>query len=517
MANACALDDLLLRAATGGPSAGEPIGSELTEHLAVCSACRLVFAELLESGGSTARTPTPRVPSFRTGDLVGGRYQIQCLVGRGGMGDVYRAFDQVLHGAVALKTLASDIAVDSASAERLKAEVQLARRISHRNVCRIYDIGVHGSGPASLFFLTMELLNGETLRERLTRASLPVDEARVIALQVASALAEVHKSGVVHRDIKPENVMLVSGDAPDGERAVVMDFGLARPASVEHNSPGITAERSGWVSGTPTYIAPELRRGIPANIRSDIYAFGMMLTEIFSSLGGAAGKVADRWLTIARRCTAEDPGRRWPDFEAVLQAFQRTADPARGHGRLLRRWLPAPLALALGGPVALLLAGGASSHRPREGEAPASLALLVPPSPDRSPRAGSAAVVPSRTPALRPSAPSGASAREREKGKTRVAAGRTPSSTALTQAAGPHERLNEAEAMLLDDELTRACAAGESIRADAPNVAEVRRFLGRCYARTGRPADARAEYRRYLELSPRAPDAQFVRGMIASP
>ncbi len=203
---------------------------------------------------------------FVPGTVVAGRYRIIGLLGRGGMGQVYRADDLKLGQAIALKFLPEVLSRDGAALARLHREVRLARQISHPNVCRVFDIGeVEGE-----HFLTMEYIDGEDLASLLRRIGrLPQAKALEIARQVCAGLAAGHDAGVLHRDLKPANVML------DGRgRARVTDFGLA----------GLEAEsRAGDdVSGTPAYMAPEQFGGREFTRRGEVYALGLLLYELFT-------------------------------------------------------------------------------------------------------------------------------------------------------------------------------------------------------------------------------------------
>jgi eukaryotic-like serine/threonine-protein kinase len=222
---------------------------------------------------------------FRPGELVAGRFRIVRLIGFGGMGEVYEARDQVLGGlTVALKTVRAPLAEDDRLRARFRSEVELARKVTHPNVCRIHDLAVHhfegrGGEPEEVLILTMELLPGETLSGRLrSQGPLEGEEAFAFAIQVIDALQAAHEAGVLHGDIKPNNVMLTR-DAHDRMRAVVMDFGLARGLS--SGEPGELATAS-MEAGAPAYMAPELLRGSPASERSDMYSLGALLYEAFT-------------------------------------------------------------------------------------------------------------------------------------------------------------------------------------------------------------------------------------------
>src|SRR5438132_2142556 len=192
------------------------------------------------------------------GTILGDRYRIVSLIGAGGMGQVYRADDLKLGQSVALKFLAHH--GDSAS---LYEEVRIGRQVSHPNVCRLYDIAeVDGR-----LFITMEFVDGEDLASLLRRIGrLPSEKALMLTRDICAGLAAAHDKGVIHRDLKPANVMI------DGRgRARVTDFGLALAAGSASDS-----------AGTPAYMAPEQLEGTPASVKSDIYALGLVLYEIFT-------------------------------------------------------------------------------------------------------------------------------------------------------------------------------------------------------------------------------------------
>jgi len=213
---------------------------------------------------------------FLPGRLIAGRYRIIALLGRGGMGEVYRADDLTLGQAVAIKFLPEEATRDEGMRERFRNEVRIARRVSHPNVCRVYDVGeIEGQT-----FFTMEYIDGEDLASLLRRIGrLPQDKALEIARQLCAGLAAAHTKGVLHRDLKPANIML------DGRgQVVITDFGLA----------GIADDIRGNEvrSGTPAYMAPEQIAGREVSTRSDIYALGLVLYEVFTGKRAFAEKKA---------------------------------------------------------------------------------------------------------------------------------------------------------------------------------------------------------------------------------
>jgi predicted Ser/Thr protein kinase len=203
---------------------------------------------------------------FIPGRLLAGRYRIIALLGKGGMGEVYRADDLTLGQPVALKFLPDEASHDQGLLERFKNEVRIARRVSHPNVCRVYDVGE----VEDHIFFTMEYVDGEDLASLLRRIGrLPEDKALDIARQLCAGLAAAHTKGVLHRDLKPANIML------DGRgQVVITDFGLA----------GVADQIQGAEvrSGTPAYMAPEQLAGKEVSTRSDIYSLGLVLYEVFT-------------------------------------------------------------------------------------------------------------------------------------------------------------------------------------------------------------------------------------------
>jgi serine/threonine protein kinase len=219
--------------------------------------------------GAAARlspTSTPEEGRFPPGTILSHRYRVSARLGKGGMGEVYRATDLLLGQSVALKFLPDALNGSQAALERLRSEVRLARQISHPNVCRVYDIGEAGGQ----MFLTMEYIDGEDLASLLRRIGrLPSPKALEIARRLCAGLAAAHEEGVLHRDLKPGNVMI------DGRgQVLITDFGLAGTAG--------EISRSDVRSGTPAYMAPEQLAGVEVTQRSDLYALGLLLFELFA-------------------------------------------------------------------------------------------------------------------------------------------------------------------------------------------------------------------------------------------
>jgi serine/threonine-protein kinase len=238
------------------------------------------------------------------GTVIIERYRIISLLGKGGMGEVYRADDLTLGQPVALKFLPEQASSDSELQERFRAEVRISRKVSHPNVCRVYDVGeVDG-----FIFYTMEYIDGEDLASLLRRIGrLPSDKGLEIARQLCAGLAAAHAKGVLHRDLKPANIML------DGRgQVVVMDFGLA--AFVDQVT-GADVR-----SGTPAYMAPEQLTGKEVTEKSDIYSLGLVLYEIFTGKGAySADNLADLIKTRKAATAASRPSSIVKDIDPLVE------------------------------------------------------------------------------------------------------------------------------------------------------------------------------------------------------
>jgi len=287
-----------------------------------CGACgsSLHLTNVTTVSGHPPRLDDPSL-EFPPGALIAERFTILKEPMRGGMGTVYKSFDNALDQEVALKLIRSDLADDALFSERFKQEVKLTRQVSHPNVCRVHDLGEsHG-----LLFLTMEWLDGEKLSDIVAREkALPLERALEIAQEIGLALEAAHRRGIVHRDLKPQNVMI----GPQGS-VHVMDFGIAV-------GPGVAA---GPPSGTPTYMSPEQWRGEAIDARSDLYSLGLIFQEM---LGGQSS------LPDARvRATLPIPARRKaePILDSLMAEDKEARCPSAGEAvELFRaargaRWL----------------------------------------------------------------------------------------------------------------------------------------------------------------------------------
>jgi serine/threonine protein kinase/tetratricopeptide (TPR) repeat protein len=292
--------------------------------------------------------------SLATGTTLG-PYKILAPLGAGGMGEVYRAHDSRLGRDVAIKVIPTELSGDRERLKRFEQEARAAGALSHPNVCAIHDVGTHEGAP----FVVMELLEGETLRERLAAGPIPVRKAIDYAAQAARGLAAAHEKGIVHRDLKPENLFL-TGDG----HVKILDFGLAKqfPAFVSGPQTESPTEemargtRAGALLGTVGYMSPEQARGEPADSRSDIFSIGCVLFEMLSGrrafqhetavetlnailkedpppLVSSSGSVPSDLERIVRHCLEKRPENRFasaPDLHFALQSLllAPTLEPA---------------------------------------------------------------------------------------------------------------------------------------------------------------------------------------------
>ena len=325
-------------------------------------------------------------PIFAPGDVISERYRVIRFIARGGMGEVYEVEDWELQSRIALKTIAPERASSPKQVARFRQEIQLARKVSHPNVCRVFDLGRHKMSASSssganaprsgdsgsvhdVLFLTMELLPGETLSSYLEKhGPMTTEQALPIVRQLVSALAAAHHMGIVHRDFKPGNVMLE--ETPNGMVAKVTDFGLAtNPESDETISRSITQ-----VLGTPEYMAPEQLRGQCSN-RTDIFALGLtvfqMLTGALPISADTASKVLKtsetgkrggyRWRGAISKSLATNPAERFASVEEFWYALSGERVPGQFGWKAIaastrRFWIiyAAAACLAIGGIAAVL-------------------------------------------------------------------------------------------------------------------------------------------------------------------
>ena len=285
--------------------------------------------------------------SLTTGERLG-PYEIHGLIGKGGMGEVYRARDTRLDRTVAIKVLPAEFSAQEERLHRFEQEAQVLGALSHPNLLGIYDVGEQ----EGTHFLVSELLEGESLRQRLEEGALPIRKAMDLGAQIAKGLAAAHEKGIVHRDIKPDNIFLTR----DG-RAKILDFGLAKHSGIEGSGENATitavATQPGVVLGTAGYMAPEQVRGKPADARSDIFSFGAILYEMVAGLRAfhgessvetmnailkedppaISGNVPPAIERVIRRCLEKAPGERFQSARDLSFALEALAASSSGSAR----------------------------------------------------------------------------------------------------------------------------------------------------------------------------------------
>src|SRR6195256_69683 len=286
-----------------------------------------------------------------------GPYEILCPLGAGGMGEVYRARDTRLDRDVAVKVLPSNLSSDPGLRQRLEREAKAVSRLSHPHICTLHDIG-HQDG---VDFIVMELVEGETLEQRLMKGPLPSDQTLQVAAQIADALAKAHKLGFVHRDLKPANIMLTKNGAK------LMDFGLAKqsgPAPLAAALTEMTMEQAkltseGMLVGTFQYMAPEQLEGKEADARADIFALGELIYEMATGKPAFSGKSRASLIAailttepppmeslepmtpvllgrVVKKCLAKDPDERWQSASDLAAELKWIAEGGSQSGVAVR-------------------------------------------------------------------------------------------------------------------------------------------------------------------------------------
>jgi len=293
-------------------------------------------------------------PGFRLGP-----YEIVSAVGRGGMGEVYRATDTRLGRTVAIKVLAPHLAGDPEVRARFEREGRTISSLGHPNICTLFDIGREASSSGeAVDYLVLEFLEGETLDARLARGPLPIDQALRFAVEICDALDAAHRRGLTHRDLKPANVMITPGGIK------LLDFGLAKPRSEIVSAPDASGASAtvaatltsplttqGTILGTIQYMAPEQIEGRDADARTDVWSFGCVLYEMVTgtrAFNGAtpasliaailerlpapfkptAAAVPPRLWDIIRTCLEKNPDDRWQSARDLARELRWTARPA---------------------------------------------------------------------------------------------------------------------------------------------------------------------------------------------
>ena len=352
-------DTVTLGGGDSPASAPEPVGARPSTASAVATPTPGSASPPSGEPSGLSSFPPGFSPALAPEADFGPRYRIESLLGEGGMGSVYKAYDKELDRTVALKLLRGGLAKDPVAMQRFKQELLLARKISHKNILRTHDLGDVGG----VKFISMEFVEGEDLYHVLKREKrLPVDRAVKIARQLCEALAAAHAEGVIHRDLKPQNVLLDRSDT-----VFVSDFGLAK--SLEEGAAGLT--RTGDWLGTPQYMSPEQVESKPADHRSDLYALGLILYEMVTGEFPFSSKsitqalllrvrkkpkdskllnpnLPDYLARIIGRCLEPNPDRRYQGANDILQDLGSERAPSLSRSAQISLPMPGSLGWLLG-------------------------------------------------------------------------------------------------------------------------------------------------------------------------
>ncbi|MET0414001.1 MAG: protein kinase [Polyangiaceae bacterium] len=371
----CLTDDEVLAFSEGRMSDSGHAASEW--HMDGCASCQQLvqWAAWDIDAALSDREGLSWLTTFSRGQIVAGRYRIVRYVTRGGMGEVYEAFDRKLQERVALKTMLCASSDSPRALERLCHEVALARRIAHPNVCRTHELHEHRERKRAgvpVHFVAMEFVDGDTLTERLARGALPLAEALNIGRQLLSGLEAAHEAGVLHLDFKSSNVMLrqlsrEASESPSPPQAVIMDFSLSR--AFDTHAHLRTSERR--LAGSAGYMSPEQLEAQPKlGPASDVYSFGVVLFELLTGRspfpGDSVPSIIAQQLrdrppvpssvrrelpraldAFVLKCLSREPRQRYANAGAALLAFDEVRDDSSAPRRNARPLAPLLLGAAL--------------------------------------------------------------------------------------------------------------------------------------------------------------------------
>lgn len=298
----------------------------------ICPSCQAVNEDSADACFTCGRA----LGALTHGSLIANRYEVLSPLGRGGMGMVYKAHDRMLDEPVAIKVLRSEFANTPEMAQRFRHEIKLARKVTHKNVCRIHEYGEDGG----VRYISMEYVEGEDLKQliRARGGTLPAEEAFELAVQVARGLNAIHDVGIIHRDLKTSNIMR---DKKGYVR--LMDFGIAKVTGGDRSS-GAGLTTTGQIMGTPEYMSPEQCLGGKLDNRSDIYALGILIYEMFTGQvpfrgdtpvatlfkhiqdeplfeGPVAGQIPMRAVPVLKKALHKDPAKRFQTADEMADSL----------------------------------------------------------------------------------------------------------------------------------------------------------------------------------------------------
>jgi predicted Ser/Thr protein kinase len=340
----------------------------------ICPACKALNDDSAEACFTCGRALT----ALTQGSVIAGRYEVQSPLGKGGMGMVYKAFDRELEETVAIKVLRAEFANTGEMAKRFRHEVKQARKVSHRNVCRIHDYG----DDSGVRFISMEYVEGTDIKQlaREKGGYLEADEAFDVAIQSADGLQAIHDVGIIHRDLKTSNIM-----RDKTGRVRLMDFGIAKIGGGDRSSGPGGLTSTGQIMGTPEYMSPEQCLGDKIDHRSDVYALGIAVYEIFSGTvpfrgdtpvatlfkhiqdpvpfeGPAAARIPLSAVPVLRKALAKNKDERYATAAEMAEALRKARQLARSGE------VPADAAPTGGHPVIVPIAGGGAEVTPTPSE-----------------------------------------------------------------------------------------------------------------------------------------------------
>jgi predicted Ser/Thr protein kinase len=307
----------------------------------ICPACKALNDDTADACFTCGRALT----ALTQGSIIATRYEVQSPLGKGGMGMVYKAHDRMLDETVAIKVLRAEFANTGEMAKRFRHEIKLARKVSHRNVCRIHEYGEDGG----VRYISMEYVEGTDIKQlaRDKGGYLEHEEAFDVSIQTADGLQAIHDVGIIHRDLKTSNIM-----RDHGGRVRLMDFGIAKIGGSDRSSGGGGLTSTGQIMGTPEYMSPEQCLGDKIDHRSDIYALGIAVYEIFSGTvpfrgdtpvatlfkhiqdpvpfeGPVAGRIPLSAVPVLRKALAKNRADRYESAAEMAEALRKAQQQAK--------------------------------------------------------------------------------------------------------------------------------------------------------------------------------------------